>query len=189
MEQLIDLWLPILLSTVAVWFASALFWMVLPHHRKDMEPLPDENALIASLKAQGAQPGSYMFPFCAHKAAHKDAELTRKWKEGPSGFMTILGNQNMGRNMILSMLVYLVISIFVAYISSEARAPGASFGAVFQITATASVMAYLFGWMGGAIWFHMSKNAWIANTIDSVAYGLITGLIFALLWPGAPAAG
>ncbi len=190
MEQLIDLWLPILLSTVAVWFASALFWMVLPHHIKDTRKLPDEDALISALKNQGISAGSFSFPHCADKASWKDEELIRKWKEGPSGFMTVMmGNQNMARNMILMVLVNLIVSVFVAYLTSQARAPGAEFGAVFQIAATAGVMAYLFGWMGGAIWFHMSKNAWIANTIDSVMYGLITGLIFALLWPSAPVAG
>jgi len=189
MEQLIDLWLPILLSAVAVWVASALAWMVLPHHHKDMGPLPDEDAFIASLKAQGVKPGSYSFPHCADHASRKDPELMRKWKEGPAGFMTILGQVNMGRNMVLSLLVYLVISVFVGYVSSQARAPGEGFADVLQITATTGIMAYLFGWMGGAIWFGMPKNAWISNTIDSVAYGLITGLIFAALWPGVPAAG
>jgi hypothetical protein len=189
MEQLIDLWLPILLSGVAVWFASALFWMVLPHHHKDMGPLPDEDAFIASLKSLGVTPGSYSFPHCADNAARKDPELMRKWKEGPAGFMTIMGKMSMGRNMVLSVLVYLLVSVFVAYLASEAREPGAGFGDVFQVAASAAIMAYLFGWMGGAIWFGMSKNAWIANVIDSVAYGLITGAIFALMWPGAPAVG
>ena len=186
MEQLIDLWLPILVSTVAVWFASALFWMVLPHHHKDMGPLPDEDAFIASLKSLGVQAGSYSFPHCADNAARKDPELIRKWKEGPTGFMTVLGKTSMARNMVLSMLVYLVISVFVAYLTSQAREPGAGFEPVFQIAACAGVMAYLFGWMGGAIWFGMPKNAWISNTIDSVAYGLITGALFAAMWPGAP---
>ena len=187
MEQLVDLWLPITLSTVAVWFVSALFWMVFPHHVKDTRKLPDEDALINALKSQGGAAGSYSFPYCTDKSSWKDEELIRKWKEGPSGFLTVMGKQNMARNMILTVLVNFVVSVFVAYLTSQSRAPGAEFGAVFQIAATAAVMAYLFGWMGGAIWFHMSKNAWISNTIDSVAYGLIMGLIFALLWPGAVA--
>ena len=36
------LWLPILLSSIAVWMASALFWMVSPHHKSDYVRFPDE---------------------------------------------------------------------------------------------------------------------------------------------------
>ena len=38
---LIDLWLPILVAAVIVWFASALIWMAMPHHKKDIKKLPD----------------------------------------------------------------------------------------------------------------------------------------------------
>lgn len=189
MEQLLDLWLPILLSTVAVWFASAIFWMVLPHHHKDMGPLPDEDGFIAMIKSMGVKAGSYSFPHCADNASRKDPELMRKWKEGPNGFMTVLGEVSMARNMVLTVLVNFIITVFVAYISSQARAPGDNFAEVLQITATTGITAYLFGWMGGAIWFGMPKHAWMSNIFDSVAYGLITGLILAALWPGAPTPG
>ena len=189
MEQLMNLWLPILVATIAVWMASAVFWMVLPHHVKDMRKLSDEDGLIDALKGLGVGPGSYSFPFCADKASWKDEELMRKWTEGPSGFMTIMRPQSMARNMVCTIVVNLFVSIFVAYLTSQARVPGADFASVFQVAATAGVMAYLFGWMGSAIWFQLSKNAWISNAIDSVAYGLIMGLVFALLWPGAPVVG
>ena len=187
--ELLDLWLPILLSAVGVWFASAIFWMVLPHHQKDSTALPDEDRFIVALKEMGIGPGNYGFPFCADKAARKDAEIMRKWKEGPKGFMTVLGDMNMGKNMALCAFVYVIIGVFIAYLASLAVPPLASFSEVFQFTATAGVLAHLFGWICGGIWFSMSKNSMIANAFDSVVYGLMTGLIFALLWPGAPAVG
>lgn len=50
MTPVLQLWLPILCSTVIVFFASFLAWMVLPHHKKDVNVLPDENALLEQLK-------------------------------------------------------------------------------------------------------------------------------------------
>lgn len=185
MQLLMDLWAAILASTAGVWFTSAIAWMVLPHHHKDHRALPNEGEFIRNLKDLAVPPGSYGFPFCATNEDRKDPERMRMWKEGPAGFMTIMGPMSMGRNMALSILVNLVVSVFVAYLASLAIERGAGFLEVFRFTATAGVMAYLFGWMGSAIWFGMPRNAWISNSIDSVMYGLITGAAFALLWPGA----
>ena len=41
MVTISTLWLPILVSTVLVFVASSLIWMVLPHHRSDTRKLPD----------------------------------------------------------------------------------------------------------------------------------------------------
>jgi hypothetical protein len=46
------LWLPILLSSIVVWVASALFWMVMPHHKSDFGKLPDEDAARQALTPQ-----------------------------------------------------------------------------------------------------------------------------------------
>ena len=42
MVDLTTLWLPVVLSAVALFFASFLAWMVLPHHKGDWVKLPEE---------------------------------------------------------------------------------------------------------------------------------------------------
>ena len=42
MVSIPSLWLPILVSAVVVFFASWLFHMLLPLHRTDFVPVPDE---------------------------------------------------------------------------------------------------------------------------------------------------
>ena len=37
MDFLVDLWMPIVVSAVVVFFASSLAWMVLPHHKADVK--------------------------------------------------------------------------------------------------------------------------------------------------------
>ena len=57
------LWLPILLSAVAVWVASAVIWMVMPHHKSDFRKLPDEDAALRALTPQRLVPGQYSIPY------------------------------------------------------------------------------------------------------------------------------
>ena len=50
------LWLPILLSAIAVWVASAIIWMAMPHHKSDFRKLPDEDAALRALTSQPSLP-------------------------------------------------------------------------------------------------------------------------------------
>jgi len=53
MVSLANLWLPVLLSAVIVFFASSIIHMVLPYHRSDYKKLPDEDNVRAALRAAG----------------------------------------------------------------------------------------------------------------------------------------
>ena len=41
MVSLMELWLPILLATILIFVASAVMWMVMPHHRTDWQSMPN----------------------------------------------------------------------------------------------------------------------------------------------------
>jgi hypothetical protein len=64
------------------------------------------------------------------------------------------------------------------------RPPGpASFAKVFQVAATAGILAYCFSFIPTAVWFGSYKRTIVATFIDGIVYGLITGAIFAWRWP------
>ena len=52
-----SLWLPILLSAVAVFVLSSILHMVLPLHRKDYRQVPNEADAMATLRKGGLTPG------------------------------------------------------------------------------------------------------------------------------------
>lgn len=188
MDMLIHLWLPIVASAAAVWIASAMAWMALPHHKHDQKQLPDEAAFTTALRALKLPPGNYGFPHCEHNAQRKDPEFVKRFTEGPTGIMSLWGpmNMNMGRNMILSFLVYLVVSVMVAYIGVAAGfKPGMEHARVFQLLGAAGVLGYSFAFLPCGIWFGQYPRAMLMAVLDGIAFGLITGGIFALLWPGA----
>jgi hypothetical protein len=91
----------------------------------------------------------------------------------------------MGPKMIGSFIVYLIVSLFIAYLCSQTLLHGASFGKILQVAGTAGVLAYCFARIPNDIWFNTPKRAVITSTIDGVVYGIITGLIFGWLWPSA----
>jgi len=57
MVSLTALWLPIVLSAVIVFVASSIMHMLLPYHRSDYRQLPDEDKLLAVMRAAGLKPG------------------------------------------------------------------------------------------------------------------------------------
>lgn len=184
MELLGQLWLPILVSAVAVWVASAMAWMVIGHHKKDTRALPDEGKFFDAIESLGIKAGNYGFPDCNTKEKMKSAEVKKRWEAGQAGMLTMFGKVSMGRNMVLSFLVYLAISFFVAYLGTASLKAGAGFSEAFQVLGTAGVLGYAFGHIPGMIWFAAYPRAILMCVLDGIAYGLITGAVIAAMWPG-----
>ncbi len=189
MEILAQLWLPILVSTVVVFFASFLAWMVIPHHKKDIKVLPDEKALTGHLGTLNLAPGMYMWPHCATNEEMNSEEFKARMESGPWGSLNVIGTKpSFVRNLVLVFLFYIVVSIFVGYITSLARPAGAPWIAVFRVAGAVGVLGYCAGAIPGAIFFSKPGRFVLTDLIDGVVYGLLTGAVFAWLWPGAEAA-
>jgi hypothetical protein len=185
MVTLTGLWLPILVASVVVFFASWIAWMLLPHHKADWKGLDKEDGFIESLRSLGVAPGSYMFPWYSSKD-WKDPEKKKRWAAGPHGSLYLWGKTpSLGRNLGCVFVFYLVVGIFVAYLGTLALGPGAEFMKVFQITGTAGIMAYVLGRIPHDIFMQTRCPTVIANIVDGVIYGLLTGVVFGFLWPAA----
>ena len=192
MTSLAELWLPILVSSVVVFVLSMLAWTVLPHHKPDVKEIGRENEdkIMDLIKAAGIKPGQYMFPHCGSDGKyHKTEEYKAKWKGGCIANLTVYnGVPNMGKNMLLSMVVYLLVGVFVAYLTGISRAPGADGMAVMQVAGTAAFGMYFFGGLCEGIWFGKPLRAFITNGADALVFGVATGAIFMWLWTSVEAA-
>lgn len=186
MDFLTHLWIPILVSAAAVWFASALAWMAVGHHKNDNLALPNEKEFIETVKGWGLPPGEYMFPDfrrCQGMSKQEKQALYETMQKSPMGMLRVWGPMNMGGNMLWTFVVFLVVSVLVGYLGWAALPRGASFGQVFQVLGTAGVLAHCFGGLPGDIWFQRSKRGMVTCFIDGIVFGLITGAVFAWLWP------
>jgi hypothetical protein len=189
MVDLASLWLPIIVSAVVIFFASFLAWTVLPHHKTEWKNLPDEDGFFKALADLGVKPGQFMFPHCGGGGGHKDPEFQKKWEAGPWGSVCLWAKPpNFARNLILVFIFYLVVGLFVGYLGRLALPADPDFRMVFRFTGTAAVMAYTLGSIPHSIFFGATAHSFWSNLIDGIVYGLLTGVVFALLWPSAEAA-
>lgn len=187
MVELTELWLPILLSGVAVFFTSFLMWMAMPHHRSDWEALPDEEAFMDHVRGQGVRsPGQYTFPFCRDNQQMRDPAFLKKYADGPKGFLVLKeeGPGNMGLNLAKSFSFNLVTAALVAYVATMGVDRGADGAFVFRFTTTVAFLANSMALAWGAIWFSRSWSSTLKEMFDGALYALATGAIFLWLWPG-----
>ncbi|MGA8540830.1 MAG: hypothetical protein WB566_15105 [Terriglobales bacterium] len=184
MVSLAALWLPIVLSAVIVFVASSIMHMLLPYHRSDYRKLPDEDKVLAALRAAGVQRGLYVFPYCTHKDM-KSPALIEKQKQGPVGFMTIVpsGPPAMPKFLIQWFAFLLVVGIFVAYLAAHTVPPGAKYLVVYRVVGTAAFLAYGLGNLSNGIWKGQPWTVTIKEVVDGLIYGLLTGGTFGWLWP------
>ncbi len=123
--MLMQLWLPILLSGVALFFASFLSWMILQLHKNDWRKLPCEDEFLSSVRGLNIPAGSYMFPGCNTQTEMQSAEFKQKFERGPVGIMTVFSKVNMGRNLGLTFAYFLAVSFCLAYLGTIGVDPGA----------------------------------------------------------------
>lgn len=184
MELVLPLWLPILLSAFIVWIASTLAWTVLPHHKQDFIALPDEDGFMDYVRRSGIPRGNYVFPDFRGREAMKSQKVSKALEEGPVGHLSVWQTPlTMGGKMVATLVVYLVVSTLIAYLTRVAIPGAAPFAKVFQVAATAGILAYCFSSIPNALWFGTYKRTIVAGIVDGVVYGAITGAIFAWRWP------
>ncbi len=184
MDFLNSLWLPVLLSAAAVWILAAIAWMALPHHKRDFIALPDEESFMEQVRRSGIRPGNYVFPDFRDPKTMKSERIQRAINEGPVGHLSVWPTPlTMGGKMISTFVVYLVVSTVIAYLARAALPGPAPFAKVFQVVGTAGVLAYSFAFIPNGIWFGAYRRTMVASVMDGIAYGLVTGALFAWLWP------
>jgi len=181
------LWLPILLSAIFVWIASAIVWMALPHHKSDYKGLPDEETARQALLPQNLSPGQYNIPHLYSREDIKKPKVKKKFEDGPAGFITIVpkGIPRMGKGLGLTFIFYLIIGIFIAYLTSRTLTSGAPYLAVFRISGAVAWLAYGTGVVQDAIWFGRPWSSVFKHLFDALIYALLTAGTFGWLWPDA----
>jgi hypothetical protein len=184
MMPLSQLWLPILLSAVAVFVTSSLVHMVLPWHKGDYPRMQNEDAVMDAMRPLALPPGDYLFPRPSSMAEMQTPEFAAKMARGPNVLMTVMPNGPvaMGGTFVKWFIYLIVVSIVVA-ISALGVARGAPGVIVFHQVALVSFAAYALALWQLTIWYHRSVSITLTWTLDAAIYAVVTGLIFAWLWP------
>lgn len=184
--MLMSLMIPVVLATVGVFFASFLSWMVLQLHRHDWKKIANEDEFLQAVRKCEVPPGNYMFPGCSSPEEQKSDEHQKKWAAGPCGVVTFYGpvnmGANMGRNLGMTFLYFLVVNFCLAYLATLGVPRGADFMTVFRFVSTAGLMTFFAAIVPHAIWFGCRI---VGHIVESIAFAAISGAIFAAMWPKA----
>lgn len=179
--NIIDLWLPILVSSVLVFFVSGIIWMVFKWHNSDYKKTIDEASVRDALG--GASPGYYVLPYCMDPAEFKDPEMQQKFKAGPVGYITIVPNglPQLAPKLVSIFIYFVLVSILCAYIVSRTLTPDADYLTVFRIAGTVAFIANGIALIPENIWFGRPWSMTVKNLVDALIYGLLTGGVFGWL--------
>jgi hypothetical protein len=184
MVSIASLWLPILLSAVAVFIASSIIHMFLGYHSADYKKVPAEDEFMAALRKFDIPPGDYMVPCPGSHRAFKDPAFLEKFKAGPRAMMTVMGgDMTMGKQLVQWFVYCVVIGITAAYISGRALGPGAQYLKVFRFAGATAFCGYTLALWQASIWYKKSWGTTLRSTFDGLIYALLTAGFFGWLWP------
>jgi hypothetical protein len=182
-----SLWLPVVVSVVAVFILSALLHMVLKYHRADYKQLAEEDAVAQALRKAAPSPGVYAMPYCTDPSQMKDPAVRKKFEDGPIALLNVMRNgpPNMAKNLIQWFLFCFLVSFFAAYVARHTLNYGADGLQVLRIITTIAFVGYGFGPIQSSIWGGIPWSNTLRGLIDAAVYSLVTGFAFKLLWPAA----
>lgn len=185
MTELSSLLIPILLSSVVVFVASALLHMATGWHKNDYGRVPNEDQLRDLLRPLAIPPGDYMVPRPSSREETKSPEFAEKFRQGPNLIMTVLpgGSFGMARNLVLWFLYLVAVSACAAYVAGRALPAGAPDRGIIKYVALTSFLGYSAALWQMSIWYRRSWNTTIKSTVDGVIYALLTAAVFWWLWP------
>jgi len=185
MVGLSGLWMPIVLSAVAVFIASSLIHMVIGWHKGEFPAPPNQDALADAMRPFNLAPGEYSMPRANSMKEMGEPAFIEKLKKGPVVMMTVMPNQpmNMGRSLGLWFVYSLVIGAFAAYVTGRTHGIGADYLSVFRVAGSVTFAAYAFGIWQNLIWYSKPLKATLIATLDGLIYALLTAGVFGWLWP------
>ncbi len=163
MTGITALWLPILLSAIAVFVASSLIHMVSPWHKGDYPKVPDEEAVRSALGPLAIPPGDYMVPRPVGRAEMRSPEFLDKVRAGPNLILTVLPNG--------------------PYIAGRALSPDPEGAGIVRFVGATAFIGYSAALWQMSIWYRRAWSTTVKATVDGLIYALITAAIFCFLWP------
>jgi hypothetical protein len=187
MISLAQLWLPIVLSAVAVFVSSSLIHTVIKWHASDYWKLPDEEAARAALRKDAPKPGQYRVPWCRPGPDITSEVIQRTFRAAPGATNTLgaAGAPHMGKALGGWVAFVLVMTTLIGYVAAVAAPVGSPGAHVFRIVAVVAFLAYAGGAPVQAIWIGLPWRAALKDMLDGLIYAAVTGALFAWLWPQA----
>jgi len=183
--SLLELWMPILLGGVFAWIASSVIHMVLKYHQHDYNELDNENDVLSALGKSQPTPGIYTLPHCSDMKQMADADVQKKFNDGPVAMISVFPNglPPMGKLLLLQFVYFVVGCALLAYLASSVLPMGAGYLEVFQYVAQVGFVTFGFATIPYSIWYGHPWAVTARFLLDALIYAVVTAGTFAWLWP------
>lgn len=183
--SLLSLWLPILLSAVAVFFASFVLNSLLNWHRGDVTGVPDEEKVADALRQFRIPPGDYVMPWCDSPKDMASSAFQERTRRGPCGILTILPNHpfDIRRSLVLWLVYMVAVGGMAAFVAGVALGPGTDYWTVFRVVSVVAFAGYAMGVFQSSIWWGRKWSFSLKTAVDGLIYAWLTAGIFGWLWP------
>ncbi|MFZ5496029.1 MAG: hypothetical protein ACOZE5_11940 [Verrucomicrobiota bacterium] len=185
MNVLLALWLPILVSALAVFVISSLVHMVFKWHASDYNGFANEDAVREALRAANPAPGRYVLPHCKDMKDMATDAMKKKYAEGPVGHVTIIpnGQPAMGKYLGMWFLLCVLVSAAAAFLAAKAYGLAAPAQGAAKMAGAVAFIGYGFGTFQESIWMGRPWSATAKYLLDSALYAAGTWAVFLWLWP------
>lgn len=180
------LWLPILVSAVAVFVVSSIIHMTPLWHKTDYPRYASEDRVLDALRSLNIPPGDYMMPRPSSSAEMRSPEFKEKLKRGPAVTMTVFPpwSGSMVGNLSQWFGYCLLVTIFAAYVTGAALPAGtATPGAICRFGSTTAFIGYSVALWQMSIWYRRAWSMTLKATFDGLIYAFVTCGVFIWLWP------
>jgi len=182
-----SLWLPVVVSAVAVWIASAVLHMLLRYHTADHRKLPNEDAVGEVMRKGAPAPGLYFLPHCPDPSQMKDPGVIKKFTDGPVALVAVMesGPPRLGKHLVQWFVFCFLASFVSAYVARHTLEFGQDGMTVLRITGTVAFASYGMGNFIDSIWKAIPWSNTVRGLVDAAVYSIVTGATFMFLWPSA----
>lgn len=185
--------LPSLYAGAAVFCASAIIWMFIRWHDKDIGPLPDEEGFVGSLTERDIAPGLYMWPNCKTRADYHGDEFKARWAKGPWGTITIYPRQpNFGRNLIGSLVIHIAVAFGIAVSIAMVLGGGESGDGAVLVNACSQLwvpvfvlgaVVYCLGGMCSDLFLGKPARFLMLTFLDGLILAAVQASVLGWMWP------
>lgn len=183
---------PAVVAGLAVFFSSALVWMVLRWHDRDIQVLPDEAGFVEQLQHSDLSPGFYMWPNCATRGEHRSDAFKAKWKGGPWGTITVFAGQpHFGRNLAGSLLINICVALGIAVTiglaagGADASACSCAVQSIMLPAFIAGVAAYCLGGLCNDLFLGKPGRFIVTCVVDGLIYAVVQAVVLWAMWPAS----
>jgi len=180
-----SLWLPVVVSAVAVFVVSSILHMALKYHRADYRKLANEDDVAAVVRKASPGPGVYVMPYVMDPGQMKDPAVRKRYEDGPVALVTVLRNgpPNLAVNLTQWLGYTLLVGFVTAYVARHTLSAQSGGMLVMRMTGAVAFAGYGLGYVQDSIWKGIPWANSLRSLFDAAIYSVVTGLVFRWLWP------